>query len=184
MSKKLRAMNIKQPPRLRDEAQSGNPSVGIAYCPKCNSAYEKKSWKHAIVKARKLLYGPAKKNGNIKSVLCPACRMAEEHLFEGEIIITNVPSEFLSDLRHLILRFAENAKRRSPLHRLLKMERVGTGLRITTTENQLAGRLAKKIVESFKHHVTLNVVFSREPYEKEFVRLAFAQKGGVGQLDS
>lgn len=174
MSKKLREQYIKQPPRQKDESHAGNPKHGPAFCMKCRSYYDKRAWVHPTGETWREL--SEKREHKIKFLLCPACKTVKEHLFEGEIVIEHIPREFVFDLLRLIHNFAEKAEARSPEHRLIKIEGNEKKMTVMTTENQLAGRLAQKIAESFKQHTSLKVVFSREPYKKEFARLAFVEK--------
>lgn len=180
MSKKLREQYIKQPPQVRDESHAWNPKHGPAFCTRCRSYYDKRSWKHPTRETWSKL---SKNNKHkIQFVLCPACKMEKEHLFEGEIVIERIPREFMVDVLRLVHNFVEKAEARSPKHRLLKIEGNEKKLILMTAENQLAGKLAQKITESFKKHTSLKIVFSREPYDKEFARVAFvAKKNGAPQ---
>lgn len=171
MSKQLREQYIKQPPRLKDESRIWNPKHGPAFCVKCRNYYDKRSWKYPTRKTWRELEKDEQRK--VKFVVCPACRTIREHLFEGEIEIKDIPQAFMVDLLRLIYRFAETAEAHSPEHRLIAISGNAKKLTVRTTENQLAAKLAKKIAESFKKHASANVAFSREPYEKEFIRLAF-----------
>ena len=178
MSKKLREQYIKQPPRLKDESHAWNPKHGPAFCPRCRSYYDKRSWKHPTHETWSELSKDAK--SKIKFVLCPACKTVKEHLFEGEIIIERIPLPFMPNLIRLIHNFAEKAEAHSPEHRLIRISGNEKKMIVMTTENQLAGRLAEKIMESFKNHASLKITFSREPYEKEFARLIFTEEKKKG----
>lgn len=174
MSKKLREQYIKQPPRLKDESHIGNPKHGPAFCTRCRSYYDKRSWKRPTRETWSELSKEGKRK--IQFILCPACKAIQEHLFEGEVVIERIPREFMFDLLRLIHNFAEKAEAHSTEHRLVSISGNEKKMTVMTTENQLAGRLAQKIMESFKKHASLKITFSREPYEKEFARLAFVAK--------
>lgn len=174
MSKKLREQYIKQPPRLKDESRVWNPKHGPAFCIRCRSYYDKRSWKHPTRDTWRELSENGKHK--VQFVLCPACKTAKEHLFGGEIVIEHIPEEFVFDLLRLIHRFAEQSEARSTEHRLIAIDGNEKQMTVMTTENQLARRLAQKIAESFKKRAFLKAAFSREPYEKEFIRLTFTTK--------
>lgn len=172
MSKKLREQYIKQPPRQKDESRVWNPRHGPAFCPRCRSFYDKRAWKYPTPALwKKLAEGGPKR---LVFVLCPACRMEREHLYAGEIVIAPVPRPLAVELLRLIHRFAERAEARSPEHRLISVASAGGQMIVRTTENQLAGRIAEKIAETFKKRSSVAIAFSREPNEKEFIRVAFA----------
>ena len=80
----------------------------------------------------------------MKFSLCPACEMIKNRQFEGEIIIKNIPVKIKSDLINLAKTFSKRAFERDPMDRLIDIKETKDGLRITTTENQLAVKLAKK----------------------------------------
>lgn len=172
MSKKLREQYIKQPPPEKDESLVWNPRHGPAFCPRCRSFYDKRLWRYPTRALWKKLAEDGLKQFTF--TLCPACRMEQEHLYEGEIVIEHVPESYALELLRLIHRFAERAKARSPEHRLISVTGDGKRMVVRTTENQLAGRIAEKIAETFKKRASVEIAFSREPYEKEFVRVTFA----------
>lgn len=171
MSKKLRATHIIQPPRQKDESKVSSPPRGPALCTACRMFFDRRTWKTPTEELwRKIMRW---EKGKIKISLCPSCKTIKEHLFGGEIEILRIPSEFMFNLIRLIHRFTEKAEAHSQEQRLIAVEGDRRRLRVTTTENQLAGRLAKKIMESFKNHAALEIVFSREPHEKQYARLTF-----------
>ncbi len=99
--------------------------------------------------------------------------MAAHHLYEGELTIENVPAKVRKELSQLVKHFGKTATERDPQDRIIDIERKGASWRITTTENQLASRLAKKVRESFKKHVAVHISHSKEPYEVDRVRATF-----------
>lgn len=177
MSKKLREQYIKQPPQVKDESHAGNPKHGPAICSRCRSYYDKRSWKHPTDETWSELSKDGKRK--IQFVLCPACKEIQEHLFEGEVVVERIPPPFVPDLLRLVHNFAEKAEAHSTEHRLIRVSGDEKKMVIMTTENQLAGRLARKIMESFKNHASLKITFSREPYEKESAHVVFAVKEKV-----
>lgn len=144
-------------------------SKGIEECPICKNVYYLKRWMSSIDEVKE-------KNPEAtveRVVMCPACTMARENLFEGEIVIENIPETVTEDLHGLIKNFSTYAIEADPQDRIITVEDSSTTMRITTTENQLAERLSKKIKSAMKN-VTLAIKHSKEPYEVTRVHLVFA----------
>jgi hypothetical protein len=76
---------------------------------------------------------------------------------------------------HLVAAFNARAQRRDPQDRIIDIEQVKGGYRITTTEDQLAVRIAKKIKGVF-NKVNLHISYSREPYEVARINVKFLAK--------
>jgi len=141
----------------------------LAVCKKCGALYYKKSWHHGT----DALFGGEKKKLRIQSVLCPADMMIQEKLFEGELIIENIPERLRQELIRLIHAYGERAYKRDCQHRVIAIEKRGkNAIRVTTTENQLANKLAKKIKSVF-NKVAYAVQYSKEPYETERIHVKF-----------
>ncbi len=150
--------------------QFGKAEKKLVVCNQCHNARFGKKW-HApsYPKMKEMVLC---KEG-IHMVLCPACTMKVENRYEGEIIIDGVPLAREAELIHLITVFGARAKERDPQDRviLIAHDKGGT-LRITTTENQLAVRIAKKIKSAFKK-TSLTIRYSKEPFEVVRVHLKF-----------
>ncbi len=155
---------------------------GLVICEKCDAVYYKKSWHHNLRN-----YKDLKENLSVKFSFCPACKMIKNRQFEGEIIIKNIPAKIKNDLINLAKTFSKRAFERDPMDRLIKIEEIrvnpllknedprqsASTIRITTTENQLAVKLAKKIKETFKK-AELKIAYSPEPSDAVYVRLVFS----------
>jgi len=149
----------------REEAEFGLGKENILVCEKCSAVYCCKSWKARFGDVPRL-----KESKNIKFVLCPACQQILEKKYEGEIILENVPNDFKEEIRALVKNYGKKASMKDPMDRVISIEeqkicRVTAGrkrkatsrknfrglknIRILTTENQLAVRLAQKINEIF-----------------------------------
>ena len=164
---------LKQPPRkgVAQRDEHGHERPGIIICPDCgNVHYHKRWWKNSDSGLKKLVVMHYRTAAHTR---CPACTMAHERLFEGEVIIENIPRKFKIDLRNLIDRFGLTATEMDPQDRIMTMDKSDSEWRITTSENQLADRLAKKIRDSFKHHTQIHISHSKEPYEVDRVKVAF-----------
>ena len=140
----------------------------MVICEKCDAVYYKKSW-HRNLRD----YKDLKENLGVKFSLCPACEMIKNRQFEGEIIIKNIPVKIKSDLINLAKTFSKRAFERDPMDRLIDIKETKDGLRITTTENQLAVKLAKKIKETFKK-AELKITYSPAPSDVVYIRLVFS----------
>lgn len=164
----------KLPPRSCEEQHEeyGREHKGVSECPECHNVHFKKRW----YVSRLNLEDRLKKKIDIsRQHLCPACEMIKSHLFEGELFTEDFPAAENTDLLHLIRNFGEQATETDPQDRIISIEKTAKGYRVTTTENQLANQLAKKIKDAFN---TVDVRFShsQEPYEVDRVHVVFREK--------
>lgn len=141
---------------------------GVAMCAKCHAFYYAKSWHHSA----DLLTPREARRLKITFTLCPADKMIVDGLYEGELLIENAPPRLHLELLNLIKQFGARAYARDCQHRIIGIRRVKNVFIVTTTENQLAQKLARKIKDVF-NKVTLAVSHSREPHETERVRATF-----------
>ena len=155
----------------KGDATNGKAHKGATICKGCMHILYRKSWMHPKHASHKTL---EEANKSKTTTLCPACTMATRHLYEGEIVIQGVPEKFQMELTNLIHSYSRKAVDRDSQHRVLEFKKTSsTTYRITTSENQLAVRLAKKITEVFRGMINFYISHSREPYEIGRVRLAF-----------
>ncbi|MBT9169535.1 MAG: hypothetical protein DDT19_02895 [Syntrophomonadaceae bacterium] len=140
---------------------------GLVICEKCDAVYYKKFW-HRNLRD----YKDLKENLAVKFSLCPACEMIKNRQFEGEIIIKNIPVKIKDDLINLAKAFSKRAFERDPMDRLIAVKETKEGIIITTTENQLAVKLAKKIKETFKR-AELKITYSPTPSDVAYVKIEF-----------
>ncbi|OGY67824.1 MAG: hypothetical protein A3I24_01465 [Candidatus Harrisonbacteria bacterium RIFCSPLOWO2_02_FULL_41_13b] len=164
-------------PKSRSEAEEFGPGKkGLVMCQNCDSTYFKKSWHHDLENVEV----SEKKDVPIRFVLCPACQMIKNKQYEGRIVIKNVPEKSMVKLEELINGFCRRAYERDPMDRLIEIKKTrsaGSRLRqgfggqagqvfsewiVTTTENQLANKLAQKIKSSFSG-VKTKTKFNKEP---------------------
>lgn len=76
---------------------------------------------------------------------------SERHVDEvGEVRIPSLPPRFRDDILATLARVGAEAERRDPKHRILTLRAEGRGVRVTTSENQLAVRIGKKLRDAFK----------------------------------
>ena len=165
-------------PQLDREAQGEDywrEHKGVVRCPRCGNVHFKKRWYASSSDLRGRL--KIKKLSITETKFCQACRMIKEHTFEGEIFIDGFPSYKKKELLRLINNFGERAVKIDPQDRIIKIEETKTGYRVTTTENQLAGKLARKIKEVFK---MVKVHYSRSPEPAEVSRIFVTFHGARG----
>lgn len=165
------------PKSKKEEAEFGPGKIDILLCEKCGSAYWYKSWHH-----QKNL-PPKKEIRRIEYALCPACQMIKDKKYEGEIILESLPEEFKEDIKKLAENYGKRASEVDPLDRIISIKeeivsrpsakrkrgaisrkefKGRRDLRILTTENQLAKRLAKKINEIYGRKFQVSISHSHE----------------------
>lgn len=98
--------------------------------------------------------------------------MISAHQYEGKVVIEDIPSYFSSELINLILSYGRKARWKDPEDRLIEVRKSDHGIELTTTEDQLAVRLAKKVREVFKR-VRLNIHYGKSSSGATTVWLKF-----------
>lgn len=123
----------------------GPGKVEFTVCPEGGEAYFHKYWHHSLSDFKHL----SEKKKIIFS-LCPFHQMVKNKQYEGEIIVENVPQKDRRELIRLIERSGERGYRRDAMDRIIKIEIKGDKIRVETSENQLAQKIANKICDRFK----------------------------------
>lgn len=164
------SVKLPQQNRTSKHEEYGRERGGVSLCPSCGNVEYMKRWLPSLKSLRTRV-----RYTNIKVVReqkCPACSMIASHLFEGELIAKGFPKSKHAELINLMTNFGTRATKLDPQDRIIAIEKMRQGIRITTTENQLANRLAKKIRDSFN---TVDVTFthSQEPFEVGRVHVNF-----------
>ena len=142
-----------------EEQEFGRAKKAYRICSKCRAVYFTKSWHHidAIDVAK------IKKRSTLWVTRCPACQMIADHQYEGALTIKDIPKKFADELLHLIKAFSKRAYEKNCQHRLIAVTKESQDAwTVTTTENQLASKLAKKIKDVFDR-VELKVAYSKQP---------------------
>lgn len=101
--------------------------------------------------------------------------MIKNHAFEGELFIENFPKDQEKNLLSLIKAFGKRATEHDPQDRIIETKKEKGAYRVTTTENQLAVRLGKKIRDAFRT-IRLNISHTPEPTEVSRVIVTFIPK--------
>lgn len=170
-----RFSSMKLPRRRREDknADFSQEHKGALECPVCRNVHFKKHWYASRARLADVLkLGDA---ADLEKAVCPACTMIKEHTFEGEVLLESFPSHLHHELLLLVKNFGRKAKEMDPQSRIIEIEKNRGGYRVTTTENQLANKLAKKVRDSFGN---VNIEFSHlpEPARVERVHVVFLQK--------
>lgn len=138
-------------PSQRREREEFSVEKGLVMCSNCKAVAYKKRWHHGLedLNKKESLNLASQDSSSWKSELCPACSMTKNGQYEGRVQIKNIPKEYEVGVGEIIKEFGEGAYKRDAMHRIIKTEKVGADWVVTTTENQLASKLAKKIQETF-----------------------------------
>ena len=148
------------PKSKKEEAEfgKGKGKEDILICKKCKSVYWYKEWHHQLDD-----YPGLRKSKRLKFTICPACQMILDGKFEGEIILEGVPEKLKKEIKKLAQNFGKRAFEKDPLDRIISIKENREGdVRILTTENQLAQRLAKKIKQTFAQKGKISISHSKK----------------------
>lgn len=132
----------------KEESEFGLAGKEFILCSDCGSVYFDKSWHNRLEEEKVAHFKPGKR---VNFELCPACKMKKDKIFEGEIIIKlkSKNEKVKSDVLNTIKNSDKQGQELDPMDRILWMENRQDGLRIFTSENQLAVRIGKKLKSSF-----------------------------------
>lgn len=158
MTQKKNRLEIKA--SRTDWRENPKGKQGIVFCKVCNAVYYKKAWHHNLRYHKNL-----REDLKVSFTTCPACLAIKNNEFEGRIIISSVPKNITEHLTNLVHAFTHRAYQKDPLDRLIAIKKTNGGMEITTTENQLAVRLAKKIEDVFKKS-TAKITYARSSRDK------------------
>ncbi len=122
----------------------GFPEPNI--CPVCNVVYHKKHWSFDPN-----LLAETRKEKNIKSVKCPACRKIEDKYAMGKVLLTgSFVAEHMEELLNVIKSEERRARDNNPLDRLIFVEKRDGGIYAETTSDALAMRVGHHLKEAYK----------------------------------
>ena len=167
--KYLNPNTVKAPKFKTEEEEFGLAKSGMAICKGCGGYHYKKSWHHDAASF------VAKREGKdvvMKFVLCPACQMIRNGMYEGIVTVENVSPNIEEELFNLVKSYCRKAFLRDHQDRLIAVKKEGKKIIITLTENQLAVKLAKKIGEVF--NAEIKITYSKEPADTSFVKIKFS----------
>ena len=136
-------------------------------CRVCKAVNFNKSWHHGDhVKVADM-----KKSPFAWVTRCPACKMIETHNYEGKITITNIPTMTSRELLYLIKNYANQDYEKNCQHRLIEVVKhdLHTWV-LTTTDSQMASKLARRISQAFDHvDVKTSYIDGENPIVKKIV---------------
>ena len=133
----------------------GKSKGEFIFCLHGEAVYYKKSWHH--ISDFFLRMPEAAEDKDVSFKLCPAHEMEKKKQFEGQITIKNIPAEFHKDLVRLIEHMGEQAMAMDILHRVFAIKGTKNELTVTTSENQLAQKIGRKIKQTFKKHIAEHI---------------------------
>lgn len=157
----------------------GAGKVDYVICPECHCVYLDKGWHHSLDQDIDRL----KEDKEIQFEKCPACIMIENKQFEGEVVVEGPPVDNKDQIKNMVENSGDRAFEEDPMDRVISIqekqverptaqEKRGkesreqvkgrTDLRVLTTENQLAVRIAKKIEQSFGAKPELDIKYSHQ----------------------
>lgn len=137
--------NIQDKLPNKEGEEFGPGKGGYLLCPDGKEVYFKKSWHPSLESLPEL-----NENMSVKFELCPAHLMMKNRQYEGEVIVENLNETNREELTNLIKNRGGEAERRDALHRVLKIEQLPRGIRVETSENQLAQKIGKAIESHYK----------------------------------
>lgn len=129
----------------RAQAEFGPGKRGLILCDVCGIAYYKKSWHHRMDDMKSI----GRHDTPVAFKRCPACTMMKNKQYEGRITISGVPAARREELLKLIENSGAQAYEADPLDRVIAIVPDRDKIVVTTTENQLANKIARKIRATF-----------------------------------
>lgn len=154
-------------PTMQYKPRSDGQEFGLAkneyiMCGDCEAVYFDKSWHHNLGEDSHHLKEKNLHKKDLGFKICPACKMKKDKIYEGELILTNIPGEKSKDLMSLIDNLNEEAQRRDFMDRILWKEEKGRETRFYLSENQLTVFIGRKIKEAFKNAGKLSIFHNPE----------------------
>jgi NMD protein affecting ribosome stability and mRNA decay len=135
--RKRQKWNVEKPARKRERQEFGRGRPGITLCDMCGAAYFKKRWYHGLEKLH-----PTNQKLPVSFIVCPACTQIKNKQFEGRIVLKNVPRKLEREVFGFVEAYGRRAWDRDPMDRVIAAKKTEEGMVITTTENQLANKIA------------------------------------------
>jgi NMD protein affecting ribosome stability and mRNA decay len=172
MTKIFKTPHCVKLPKSQHEVEEFAAKKGLLICEKCNIFYYKKSWHH---NADKFIAEREDKDLPLNFILCPTCQMVKNKQYEGRIVIKNIPEKLKEELVNLIKAYCRRAYLKDPLDKLIDVKKEGKDIIVTTTENELANKLGKKIKDTF-NKVIVKTSFIKEPGDTALVKIEFLEK--------
>ena len=110
-----------------------------AQCPRCGAAYQKGRW----------TWGTAAPDA--ERVTCPACQRIEDNFPAGYVTLKGAFFDAHRDeVLNLVAASEARARTEHPLQRIIGVEPLAKGVRVTTTDIHLARGIAQSVHDAFK----------------------------------
>lgn len=160
-------INTDEPSRRTEKNEFPRGGKGVIICSTCKAAYFKKRWVQGLEKI-----GTENQNLAVAFKLCPACTQIKNKQFEGQITIKNIPQKYESEIINFTNAYGRRASDRDPMDRVIATKKTKDGFIITTTENQLALKLSRKLKQMF-HQAVKDISFSPGPSDVVYITISF-----------
>jgi len=160
--------NTRYTPERTERREFPKGAKGIVFCGTCGIAYYKKAWHHNL-----RYFKSFEKDTPVAFRTCPACQMIKNKQFEGKVTLLNVSPKYQQEVERLVRAYGERAYQRDPLDRVIAVKKTKGGYEVTTTENQLAQKLAHKIAETFKA-ARPSISHSASPSDVAYITVTFS----------
>jgi 6-pyruvoyl-tetrahydropterin synthase len=163
-------------PKSQHEVEEFSAKKGLVLCEDCGACYYKKHWHAGLEKLNlpeTMSLEKLKKEKLMRFVSCSACTMIKNKQYEGRVTIKNFPENQSEQLEKLAEGFGNRAYDRDPMDRVIEIKKLGNGnWQITTTENELANKLAHKIKDTF-NKLKSEIKFAPEPSDVAEITIKF-----------
>ncbi len=156
-------------PKSKKAMQEFEAHKGVVVCKTCGAAYFKKRWVHGLEE----LNIKEGKDEPVSFAVCPACQMIAHHQYEGRITVKGLPEKHVKDLEDVVRGFSRRAFERDVMHRLIEIKREGVKWFITTTENEMANKMAHHIKESLRASKS-RTTFAGDPSDVAEITIDFS----------
>lgn len=159
--------NLEKPTSKTELHEFSHGSKGLLICKVCKAVYFKKRWLHGLEKIKS-------ENQNLSVVFktCPACALIETKQFEGKISIENASEKNQKEIIDFVKAYGKRAWERDPMDRVISIVKNKKEIIITTTENQLALKLSRKLKQMLSKS-TKDISFSPGPSDVVYVKIKF-----------
>jgi NMD protein affecting ribosome stability and mRNA decay len=137
-----------------------------AICTRCHAVYKNKRWYLS-----ENIYKNTAGQSGVVEVTCPACKKIKDS-FPGGIV--RISGDFIRDHVEEIMNLVRNEEDRArgfnPLERIMKIHRLENGYEITTTNEKLAQRIARRLERAYQGHVNYKWSDGTKLLRAEWVR--------------
>jgi len=169
---KFRTPNASRGLKRKSELQGneyGKAGKGVIVCEVCHDVFFKKGW-HS---PGSVSLTETKLSGiGVHFTICPACKMKKGSLYGGKLNIKNIPLDTRDEIYNLIACVGRRVLERNPQDRIMDIKTQGGNFLVTTNNDELAVKLARKINDTF-HKTKKKIVFSSEPQEVSYAEIDF-----------